>query len=166
MKLCPYCKHNNLEGLLFCDECGYSLSDVVDTTLPTRKLEDTLAEFSAKATWGSASVGRLQSVIIHFRSVDDPLVVELKDRIVFGRMDTSSPRQPDIDLAPYGAVEKGVSRIHAAIERSDDVLTLVDMGSSNGTSLNGQRLAPDQPRVLRDGDEIRFGKLIAQFYFR
>ncbi len=166
MKLCPYCHYNNLEGMLFCDECGYNLTDILDPTLPTRRLEDTLAEFSAKATWGSASVGQLQSVIIHFRSVNEPLVIDLRDRIVFGRTDTSSPRQPDIDLTPYGAVEKGVSRVHAAIERSDDVLTLVDMGSSNGTSLNGQRLAPDQPRVLRDGDEIRFGKLVAQFYFR
>ncbi|TVR22244.1 MAG: FHA domain-containing protein [Anaerolineaceae bacterium] len=166
MKLCPYCGHKNLEGVLFCEECGDNLSDALDSTLPTRRFEDALSEFSAKATWGSASVGQIRSVVIHFRNTDNPLVVELAERIVFGRADTSSTRQPDVDLTPYGALEKGVSRIHAAIERSDDVLTLVDVGSSNGTNLNGQRLAPDQPRVLRDGDEIHFGKLIAHFYFR
>ncbi|MCS7071755.1 MAG: FHA domain-containing protein, partial [Anaerolinea sp.] len=62
--------------------------------------------------------------------------------------------------------EKGVSRLHAAICRQDETLTIVDMGSSNGTHLNGQRLIPDQPRVLRDGDEIRLGKLVAHIYFK
>jgi len=40
------------------------------------------------------------------------------------------------------------------------------VGSSNGTFLNGQRLVPNQPRVLRDGDEVRFGKLVAHIYFK
>ncbi len=166
MKLCPSCDYKNIEGLLFCDECGSPLSGVNDPTLPTRQLANNLAEFSAKATWGSASVGQMQSVVIHFRNITEPLIIDLKERIVFGRADVHSPRQPDVDLTPFGGLEKGVSRIHATIERSDDVLTLVDMGSSNGTTLNGQRLVADQPRVLRDGDEIQFGKLVAHFYFR
>lgn len=167
MKLCPYCGQPNLEGILFCEECGHGMTDVIsEPTLPTRRFEDSLPEFSAKATWGSASVGKKSSVIIHIRNASEPITIELKDRIVFGRADTTSPRQPDVDLTPYGALEKGVSRIHAAIERSDDVLTLIDMGSSNGTNLNGQRLVADQPRVLRDGDEVRFGKLVAHLYFK
>ncbi|MFW5709357.1 MAG: FHA domain-containing protein [Chloroflexota bacterium] len=167
MKVCPYCGHGNLEGLLFCEDCGHGLSEVMaEATVPTRKFNETASEFSAKATWGSASVGETRSVIIHFRNASEPLIIELTDRIVIGRADNTSPRQPDVDLTPFGALEKGVSRVHAAIERSDDVLTLVDMGSSNGTNLNGQRLVPDQPRVLRDGDEIRFGKLVAHLYFK
>ena len=47
-----------------------------------------------------------------------------------------------------------------AIRRGEDTLTLVDLGSVNGTHLNGQRLVPNQPRVLRDGDEIRLGRLV------
>jgi pSer/pThr/pTyr-binding forkhead associated (FHA) protein len=66
---------------------------------------------------------------------------------------------------PFGAIEKGVSRIHATIERSEDTLTITDLGSSNGTYLNGQRLIANQPRVLRDGDEIKFGKLVTHIYF-
>lgn len=167
MRICPYCGHKNREGLLFCEECGQGLDGAeAQPTLPTRRFDETLPEFSAKATWGSASVGETRSIVIHFRNASDPLIVELSDRIVFGRADNTSPRQPDVDLTPFGALEKGVSRVHAAIERSDDVLTLVDMGSSNGTNLNGQKLTPDQPRVLRDGDEIRFGKLIAHLYFK
>ena len=103
---------------------------------------------------------------MHIRNSADPLVIELADAVVLGRADETSPRQPTIDLTPYGALEKGVSRLHASIDRSDDVLTLVDIGSANGTYLNGYKLAQDQPRVLRDGDEVRFGKLIAHIYFK
>jgi pSer/pThr/pTyr-binding forkhead associated (FHA) protein len=88
------------------------------------------------------------------------------EKIVMGRSDNSSAQKPDLDLTPFGALEKGVSRLHAAIIRTEDTLTLIDMGSSNGTHLNGQRLIPDQPRILRDGDELRLGKLIAHIYFK
>jgi hypothetical protein len=166
MKTCPYCGSENREGLLFCEECGQGLSETADPTLPTRKLDETSDELSARATWGTASFGKSSAVIVHIRDAAEPMLVELVDRMVIGRADSTSPRQPDIDLTPYGALEKGVSRVHAAIERSDDVLTLVDMGSANGTHLNGQKLMPDQPRVLRDGDEIRLGKLVAHIYFK
>jgi pSer/pThr/pTyr-binding forkhead associated (FHA) protein len=85
---------------------------------------------------------------------------------VLGRADEVSGTSPDLDLTPYNALEKGVSRIHAAIRRGEDTLTLVDLGSVNGTHLNGQRLVPNQPRVLRDGDEIRLGRLVVHIYFR
>lgn len=164
---CPYCGHGNREGLLFCEQCGHGLGgDAVEPTLPTRQLDDSMADLSARATWGSASFSGASAIVIHIRDASDPVVVELKDQLIVGRADTTSPRQPNIDMTPYGALEKGVSRIHAAIERNEDVLTLVDMGSSNGTHLNGQRLVPDSPRVLRDGDEVRFGKMVTHIYFK
>ena len=43
---------------------------------------------------------------------------------------------------------------------------ILDRGSANGTYLNGERLTPNEPHVLRDGDEIRLGKLVAHIYFR
>ncbi|MBE2267693.1 MAG: FHA domain-containing protein, partial [Anaerolinea sp.] len=86
--------------------------------------------------------------------------------VLIGRTDVDNKVIPDIDLAPYGAVEKGVSRIHAAILRTEEALIIMDKGSANGTHLNGQRLVPQQPRVLRDGDEIRLGRLVARIYFK
>ena len=166
MILCPYCGSENREGMLFCDNCGQGLTDATEgATLPTRRLEQMPGELSARATWGTASIGEKTSIVVHIRDAE-PVTVRLNEQTVIGRADTTSPRQPDIDLGPYGALEKGVSRMHATIERNDDTLTLTDMGSSNGTHLNGQRLMPDQPRVLRDGDEVRFGKLIAHIYFK
>ena len=152
---------------MFCEECGRSLvGEAVNITLPTRQLEEVANELSARATWGTARFSQESTVVIHIRDATDPIILAPSQRILLGRSDSSSSQKPDVDLTPYGALEKGVSRLHAAIERSEDTLTLVDMGSSNGTLLNGQKLVPDQPRVLRDGDEIRLGKLVAHIYFK
>lgn len=166
MNVCPYCAHKNRIGFLFCEECGQSLVNSAPATLPTRQLETGSNELAAKATWGTARFGQESAVIMHVRDASEPIVIRPVKRTILGRLDASSSQKPDVDLTPFGALEKGVSRIHAVIARSDDTLTLVDMGSINGTHLNGQRLAPDQPRVLRDGDEIRLGKLVAHIYFK
>lgn len=165
---CSYCGHENRQGLLFCEDCGQNLQGDggLSATLPTRQFDQMPNELSAKATWGTARFGQNSTVLIHVRDASEPIILSPARRTVLGRADTSSTDQPDLDLTPFGALEKGVSRIHAAVERSEDTLTLVDMGSSNGTHLNGQRLGPDQPRVLRDGDEIRLGKLVAHIYFK
>jgi pSer/pThr/pTyr-binding forkhead associated (FHA) protein len=152
---------------MFCEECGQGVApNTTNTVLPTKQLEQSANDLAAKATWGTARFGQDASIIMHIRDATDPVVLQPAKKTVLGRTDTNSPQKPDLDLTHFGALEKGVSRLHAAIYRSEDTLTLVDMGSANGTHLNGQRLVPDQPRILRDGDEIRLGKLVAHIYFK
>lgn len=165
MKPCPNCGHINRVGFVFCEDCGKNLANALNATLPTKKIPNDTNDESAKATWGSARFGENSQVILHIRDAAAPLKLAAAPRLTIGRSDAGSPTKPHIDFAPYGALDKGVSRTHAAIELSEDTLTLVDIGSANGTFLNGQRLVPNQPRVLRDGDEIRLGKLIAHIYF-
>ena len=168
MKNCPYCGYSNREGEFFCIDCGRQLIDEGIDPKSTRQfanLQDQSAS-NVPVSWGTIAVDQASAIIIHIRDAAEPLEVKLADVIVLGRADDSSPRQPDIDLTPYGALEKGVSRLHAQIERGEDVLTLVDIGSSNGTFLNHHRLEKNQPRTLRDGDEIRLGKLVAHIYFK
>jgi pSer/pThr/pTyr-binding forkhead associated (FHA) protein len=167
MKICPYCAYHNREGFLYCEECGQALSGKgQDTTLPTRDINLPTGELSARPTWGTARLDRDATLVLHIRDAAEPVTFQPAARVIFGRADNTSSARPDIDLTPYGALEKGVSRIHAAICRNEDTLTLVDMGSANGTYLNGNRLMRDQPRVLRDGDEIRLGRLVAHLYFK
>ncbi len=54
-----------------------------------------------------------------------------------------------------------LSRRHARIGLLDGVATIEDLGSTNGTLLNGERISGPQP--LRTGDEITIGKYVLQF---
>ena len=77
-----------------------------------------------------------------------------------GRFDPERGQQPDIDLNRFEAFEKGVSVIHAEILYDLDGVKIMDVGSKNGTFVNGRRLVPMQFHLLRDGDEVRLSRLI------
>jgi pSer/pThr/pTyr-binding forkhead associated (FHA) protein len=68
-------------------------------------------------------------------------------RVTIGRSDGN-----DIVLRD----DRLVSHVHAVIEAYGASFALRDLGSSNGTFVNGQGLAGE--RVLRPGDEIRLGR--------
>jgi hypothetical protein len=89
-----------------------------------------------------------------------PLMLRLTKQTTLGRSHKASPKKPDVDLTPYNAYEKGVSRIHLAIQWHDGQLTIMDLGSANGTWLNRRRLTPNKVEPVSDGDEIRLGKLV------
>ena len=66
---------------------------------------------------------------------------------------------PEIDLAA-DPPDPGVSRLHAMLERrSDGVVVLRDLGSTNGTMVNDDPapIAPETPITLADGDRVRVG---------
>ena len=63
------------------------------------------------------------------------------------------------DLTPYGAYHFGVSRRHAVLSLQDTYLYIEDLGSTNGTRINGFQLTPRQKYRLRDGDEVEFARL-------
>lgn len=166
MKVCPYCGESNLEGVFFCEECGQPFVGATAALKTNQLLEEEQAVFKGRPTWGTARFTRDAEIVVHVRDYDEPLSVVPQAELILGRSDGKSQLVPDIDFAPYRAAENGVSRQHAAIRRGEDTLTLVDLGSTNGTHLNGQRLSPDQPRVLRDGDEVRMGRLVFHIFFR
>lgn len=72
-----------------------------------------------------------------------------------GRRDPAQNHHPEIDLAEH---DRGVaSRRHAVIEQQGDHHLLIDLGSINGTSINGVPMTAYQPHHLRPGDRIRIG---------
>ena len=56
----------------------------------------------------------------------------------------------------------GVSRVHAVFERFGDTWCVRDLGSRNGTSVNGGRIVGE--RALHAGDEIVLGRLRLVFH--
>ncbi len=82
-----------------------------------------------------------------------------KSEILIGREDPVSNIFPDIDLTPHGGDEGGVSRRHARIFAQGNQIFIEDLNSTNYTYVNQQKLTPGQPHPLKDGDELRLGKV-------
>jgi hypothetical protein len=82
---------------------------------------------------------------------------------VVGRGDPVSNFFPEIDLGPHGALDNGVGRRHLRLFVQGGQVMLEDLDSTNGTILNGQKLAARQPQPLRDGDQIIAGKLLLRY---
>lgn len=70
-------------------------------------------------------------------------------RIVIGRSSGADVRLPD----------PSVSLRHASIRASGSDYTVVDEGSSNGTFVGGVQLVPQTPRILKNGDLVRVGRV-------
>jgi pSer/pThr/pTyr-binding forkhead associated (FHA) protein len=88
------------------------------------------------------------------------LRLPLAEKVVVGRFNGNPDEvQPDVDLAPLGAGEAGVSRRHLQITYRNGGVYAADLGSSNGTWLNGIRVFAHSERLLRSGDELRLGTL-------
>jgi pSer/pThr/pTyr-binding forkhead associated (FHA) protein len=66
---------------------------------------------------------------------------------------------PDIDLGPYGGSKAGVSRQHSRLIYKDNQWFVEDLVSTNGTFVNGVRIAPKKLVPFKDGDLIRCGQI-------
>jgi CheY-like chemotaxis protein len=87
----------------------------------------------------------------------EPYQVSFRYEMVIGRGGPGSP--VDLDLSPFGAIEKGVSRRHAKISAQDGHLYLADMGAANGSTLNDQRLDVNRLYHLNNEDQLILGAL-------
>jgi pSer/pThr/pTyr-binding forkhead associated (FHA) protein len=90
-----------------------------------------------------------------------PATLSIPDRpeLIVGRSDPQSNSYPDVDLGPYGGLDLGVSRRHFRLARTGDQLYVEDLGSVNGTIVNGQRIPSHNLHPLRPGDRIALGKM-------
>jgi len=111
------------------------------------------------------------AVALYINNTDEPVIIQVPQQITLGRyMPTGSQAitmpQPQVDLTPYDAYNKGVSRIHATLRRSETGgLSIEDMMSSNGTFLNSTRLQAHVRKPLSPGDHLRLGQLDMEIYF-
>ncbi len=76
-------------------------------------------------------------------------------RDVFEKSYIAIGRHPMSDLRFDAEQDIDASTRHAAIVKAGDGWALRDLGSTNGTFVNGERLTADRP--LQDGDTLRFG---------
>jgi hypothetical protein len=136
VKLCPRCRHRNELTARFCVRCGRAFGGVPPAVL--RVIEP------VRAAW------------------EMPV---RKSPLLLGRSQPSRGHRPDFDMTFYDP-EGYVSRRHAHIIKARNGYFVADLGSSNGTLVNGRRLPAQRPQLLRNGDEITIGEVVLQFLLR
>jgi len=166
---CPACKMKNEPGAVRCIYCNTPLGvyQQQKTVALPRVGEMTGALTGSLEDILSAPPERfmdfeLPSKGIALINLEDGRPVAMLEEKVFilGRTSTEiKTQEPLIDLTPFGALELGISRLHAMIRKTRNGYEIMDLGSSNGTWLENQRLIPKQAYPLTSGDRIRMGRL-------
>jgi pSer/pThr/pTyr-binding forkhead associated (FHA) protein len=106
-----------------------------------------------------------EAIALIFRTGRVFLPLHEGDEITLGRVHTSNKIQPKVDLSAFGGASLGTSRLHAAIRRENNQLWIEDTGSSNGTWVNGERLAPFTPCPLSGNCHLMLANLEVQLIF-
>jgi pSer/pThr/pTyr-binding forkhead associated (FHA) protein len=92
-----------------------------------------------------------------------PLFSADQSAVVAGRSDALSGVCPDLDLELYAGELAGLSRRHARFTWHDQRCWIEDLNSVNWTYLNNQRLLPEKPAPLNDGDLLRLGNVLLTY---
>jgi hypothetical protein len=160
-KACPACGMP-VTGR-FCEACGH------DSALPEPSASAP-PPAEAKAVGWTAVVNADREFYERVLAQGGPDTVEFpqffpprrialqSDTTLIGRGNARQGIEPEIDLGIHPA-DRGVSTQHAVLRPRDSGLTVTDLGSTNGTSLNGSndRLTEGEEVPLADGDRIHIG---------
>lgn len=87
------------------------------------------------------------------------LGLDVRQELVIGRSDAGTGAPPGLDLASYLAADQGVSRQHSVLIPMNEGLYISDLGSKNGTWINGEFLEPGTRHQLAPGDVVELGLL-------
>jgi predicted Ser/Thr protein kinase len=135
-KRCPTCQRSNKASARFCVGCGHSFVALQPAIL--RVVEP------VRAAW------------------EMPVA---RNPMLLGRASEAEGYRPDFDMTFYDEGDY-VSRRHARITKGRVGYFIADLGSSNGTTVNGHALEPNRAYQLRNGDRIKVGLVVIQFRLR
>lgn len=149
---CGFCGQRIVATDLFCAFCGS---------------KQPLAQQGVHSEIYRHSAVTARLVIEGTSELSAPVFSLQKDESLIGRRDPMSNIFPEVDLSKYDPQTK-ISRRHAKIWRDGTSFMIEDLGSSNGTLVEGpsanlSRLPAHQPYKLSSGDRIKIGDTSLHF---
>lgn len=173
MITCPNCRHEEITGAIFCSECGARL---VQIDLPTtQNISQTPSDSLNYPVRPKTATGPIQDTLnrvietyISLHLVESGQILNLTGQTEYtiGRAAEGQLILPDVDLSNNQAYAQGVSRLHAALKINNQRVYITDLGSSNGTRVNGQKIVPNVDFPLNHGDVVALGKFKIQVLLR
>lgn len=167
MERCPFCEKENPPGLLFCEHCGRQIHNMSQSPqYRTQELRlPTIAPAADPVLPGTGYLHQSSFVTLDLMDSNRKIYLKTEGHISLGRADNETNWQPTIDLSPYGGAAKGVSRAHADLYFESDQVFLLELGSANGTRINGTLVQTGQAQLVHNGDILELGQLRVRVYF-
>jgi pSer/pThr/pTyr-binding forkhead associated (FHA) protein len=164
---CPVCRIVYISNTIFCPECGaYLLAEAKLDTDPIEAAQIRWVKEASGAQTKDFGLPDARPLTIRLRIGQSDqartLEVSLVKPVRLGRNDPAEHVFPEIDLTGGHGKQYGVSRLHACIFQRGEIVEIQDLASTNGTLLNGERLAPYVSEPLKDGDQLQLGKLLIE----
>jgi hypothetical protein len=168
MQICNNCQSKQFDGTIFCAECGASL-------VPATRRETTMS-LGRHGSTGDLAAPPINvpaptpapggpKITLKIMNSGRRINLDIADDLLIGRKDNARGIFPDVDLGLDGGYDAGVSRRHAILAHNQNVYTVEDLGSANGTFVNGRRLPPQAPTTIEHGDELKCGTLLIRVEF-
>ena len=161
--VCSVCGNKNEIEAVVCGKCGAALDDhFMDPGAKTKTTDmpalvpENIRDWSIDEAAVSGG-----GIAVFLEGLFNPAYIDSKGEFVIGRkVDGMSELSEDLlDLAPSGGYHLGLSRRHVVIRRTEHGYEVLDLGSVNGTWLNGERLLPHKSYPLASGSHLRLGSM-------
>ena len=159
-RFCPVCKLGNDADAITCRHCGASLGETfaAPTTRQVEEKDTKGLKSETREKVSSKLVVPSEGMAIFVLNKTEPLATRLENEFVLGRTNDASA-EVVIDLTSVDGFALGVSRRHALVRSTGKGYVIIDLNSSNGTWLNGQRLMPTRPYDMPAESVIQLGRL-------
>lgn len=177
MKKCVSCGNDNLDSANFCDSCGGPLGQA-----PAMAPSMTPPPPPPTPAWQPGPAAPPQApppaapyaapppqavqprAMLRVDASGREFMLEPGRESIIGRGDRARGLVPDVELSEGNALAQGVSRLHAKIIYRDGFFYVIDLNSTNSTYLNRNKLAPQQPYSLQNGDQLELGNFRISFF--
>lgn len=133
--------------------------------LETRKLDkdENIEPSDREENTADKLTSRPWRIGLHLLDSDSQLIIDLRHAVALGRSYPETEIYDGVDLAPFDAYKRGVSRNHASLHIHDGKLMIMDNESANGTLLAEKELQPGKLYPVRHGDEVQLGTMRIKF---
>jgi hypothetical protein len=136
-------------------------------TVSQNALRMVTAEYSTtRSEADEAKLDPIRELTFIVRGLPERVMIAQLGELKLGRFEPADRQENTLDLTPYGAADRGVSRFHAQIHIEDNILFITDMNSTNGTYVEGVKISPHTSTPVHKGNKIVLGLLPLQVMFR
>ncbi|MDQ7823111.1 MAG: FHA domain-containing protein [Candidatus Eremiobacteraeota bacterium] len=152
MMKCGSCGAENPAGEAYCEDCGAGLG--APAAVPAG------GDAPQQVISAPPPVATAKAKITVLANSKEFLLN--KDVITIGRRSPADGIYPDVDLTDDDP-ESYISRRHAQIIKQNDQFIFEDVGSANGSFVNGNKAVKGAQEILKNDDKLRLGKTEAVF---